>query len=351
MEAKRIHEDITQILYKIEDQYGRIIKYKDSIPVIEVDLIQKDIQELYECFFDLRLLAESMRRKRMQAEIASENPAIVASPSQPEVKDEVTQPKVDSTISISLPAPEISEEATEIDLVVQEVEKEQHKEVEEKQDNEVEKEQHIEAEKELEDFKNEQSSDLAEENKKPVEIKEVKVDPIVASPTPTPIAWQKTFDASQGQIPPASSPVSPKVDLLKEREKDFVPTVRKIEFKPQNSTPETKKESLLDKAASLYDKIAKPSDKSPVNPAGRQPVSNIKSAIGINEKFTYLKELFKNNVAEYNEALDKLNDFENYADAEDCFQELKEKYNWDPESKSFQGLADLLYRRYLHNAG
>jgi hypothetical protein len=162
---------------------------------------------------------------------------------------------------------------------------------------------------------------------------------------------KKTFDASQGQVAPAASPVSPKVDLLKEREKDFVPTVRKIEFKPQSSAPEVKKESLLDKAASLYDKIAKPGEKSPVTTAGRQSVSNIKAAIGINEKFTYLKELFKNNVAEYNEALDKLNDFENDADAEDFFQELKEKYNWDSESKSFQGLADLLFRRYLHNAG
>jgi hypothetical protein len=129
------------------------------------------------------------------------------------------------------------------------------------------------------------------------------------------------------------------------------PTVRKIEFKPEPVTvTDGKKESLFEKAASLYDKIAKPVDKTLAGQATRQPVSNIKAAIGINEKFAYLKELFKNNVNDYNEALEKLNNFESYAEAEDYFQELKAKYDWDSESKSFQGLADLLNRRYLHNA-
>jgi hypothetical protein len=139
------------------------------------------------------------------------------------------------------------------------------------------------------------------------------------------------------------------VDLLQERQKDFVPTVRKIELKPEPIAADPKKESLFDKAASLYDKIAKPAEKSLASQASQNPISNIKSSIGINEKFAYLKELFKNKQEEYNEALDKLNNFENYSEAEDYFQELKLKYSWDPESKSFQGLAELLNRRYLHN--
>ena len=174
----------------------------------------------------------------------------------------------------------------------------------------------------------------------------------------SPIAWQKTFDASDAKETGATSTsesipvvaVSPKVDLLQERQKDFVPTVRKIEFKPEPVTVDSKKESLFDKAASLYDKIAKPAEKTVATQASQNPISNIKSSIGINEKFAYLKDLFKNNMAEYNESLDKLNNFENYGEAEDFFQELKSKYSWDPESKSFQGLAELLNRRYLHNA-
>jgi hypothetical protein len=100
----------------------------------------------------------------------------------------------------------------------------------------------------------------------------------------------------------------------------------------------------------LYDKIAKPTDKTVATQASRQPISNIKSSIGINEKFIYLKDLFKNNINDYNEALEKLNNFDSYEEAEDFFQDLKQKYGWDPDSKSFQGLADLLSRRYLHNA-
>jgi len=63
MDAKRIHEDITHLLYKVEEQYGRIIHSKDSIPLIEVDLALKDVRDLYESFLDLRTAAELKRRK------------------------------------------------------------------------------------------------------------------------------------------------------------------------------------------------------------------------------------------------------------------------------------------------
>jgi hypothetical protein len=190
----------------------------------------------------------------------------------------------------------------------------------------------------------------AEEKQEPKA--EVKVEAVIESlapikkeEVPKSNDWQRTFE-SKTNIP--EQVTAPKKDLLQERERDFVPTVRKIELKPEPiGADANKKETLFDKAASLYDKIAKPIDKSIASQASKQPISNIKAAIGINEKFTYLKELFKNNITDYNESLEKLNNFDNYAAAEDYFQELKSKFNWNPDSKSFQGLADLMGRRYL----
>ena len=307
MDSKRIHEDITHLLNKVVEQYSRILEYDNSVPIMEVDLALKDVRDLYEAVLDLRTISEIQRRKSQDSEVPTKT---------------ISTPVIE-TVALETSQLEISEAPFSA-------------EVEPDKASEVVIESVVEPEK------------TVVEVTPPVEIK---LDE-------SPIAWQKTFDASDAKETGATSTsesipvvaVSPKVDLLQERQKDFVPTVRKIEFKPEPVTVDSKKESLFDKAASLYDKIAKPAEKTVATQASQNPISNIKSSIGINEKFAYLKDLFKNNMAEYNESLDKLNNFENYGEAEDFFQELKAKYSWDPESKSFQGLAELLNRRYLHNA-
>ena len=301
MNANRIHEDITRLLYKIEEQYSHILQQKDQISILDVDVALKDITVLYEAFWDLRAIADYHRKQTPETT--------------EKTKDVVKNQPIAETPAPINQAQEIQEKAQP-----------------------------------------ETNASLSEKTEK-TQIVE-----------PAPIAWQRTFDASttapEDLAKPSPSPVNgldtgasippqvtaPKVDLLKEREKDFVPTVKRIEFKPDPSAPEVKRESsIFEKAASLYDKIAKPVEKTINSQVNKQPISNIKSSIGLNERLGYLKDLFGNNPNEFNEALDKLNNFDSYAEAEDYFQELKNKYNWDPEGKSFMKLAELLSRRYLHS--
>jgi hypothetical protein len=303
MDVRRIQEDINHLLIKLEEQYSRILTYKEQIPTVEVDLVLKDVRDLYEVFLDLRTAAELQRRKPLAAQVEEKPLVAVETPVELKIEPVAELAKVEEVKTEPATIPVL--EATVADEPIAEI----------KVEEPVEKIEPVEA-----------IIAEIEEKQKPEEL-------LVALPS---------------EKPPV---IAPKVDLLQERQKDFVPTVRKIEFKPEPAPViDGKKESLFEKAASLYDKIAKPTEKTVVGQATRQPVSNIKAAIGINDKFAYLKELFKNNVNDYNEALEKLNNFESYAEAEDFFQELKAKYEWDPESKSFQGLADLLNRRYLHNA-
>lgn len=84
--------------------------------------------------------------------------------------------------------------------------------------------------------------------------------------------------------------------------------------------------------------------------AGRlraKPITSIKSAIGINEKFQYLNDLFKGNVQDYNESLDTLNNFTSLGDAEAHFNTLRNKFGWDMETPSASGLYELVVRRYI----
>jgi hypothetical protein len=304
MDVRRIQEDINHLLIRLEEQYSRILAYKEQIPTVEVDLVLKDVRDLYEVFLDLRTAAETQRRKPLSVSV-EETP--VAKVETAVVEAEI-EPVVELTKVEEVKSEPVLNPVSEVAMLAE---------------------------------------PIAEVNvEEPIE----KIAPVEAA---TPVIEEKQKPEELAVALPSEKPpvITPKVDILQERQKDFVPTVRKIEFKPEPSpVTDGKKESLFEKAASLYDKIAKPAEKTVAGQATRQPVSNIKAAIGINEKFAYLKELFKNNVNDYNEALEKLNNFESYGDAEDFFQELKSKYEWDPESKSFQGLADLLNRRYLHNA-
>ncbi|MFN5318812.1 MAG: hypothetical protein ACK5CY_08220 [Bacteroidia bacterium] len=291
MDVRRMQEEINHLLIKLEEQYGRILSYNEKIPVVEIDLVLKDVRDLYEGFLDLRTAAEWQRR--------NEKPAEQAAPqAQP-----VSKPEAAITNVQAAPASVKSETTAIVETAKVE----------------------------------EPAKESAKEDESTVASAPKVQDPVIA-----------TNVALPSENPPV---VGPKVDLLQERQKDFVPTVRKIGLKtpePEPVVSEPKKESLFDKATSLYDKITKPAEKTVAGQVSRQPISNIKAAIGINEKFLYLKELFKNNVNDYNEALEKLNNFDSYMEAEDFFQELKTKYSWNPESKSFQGLAELLNRRYLH---
>lgn len=318
MDVRRIHEDINQLLIRLEEQYGRILAYEnDAPPTIEMDLVLKDVRDLYECFIDLKTIAQ-IRRKQLEQNASKQQPVevpvqeLTAAPAEPESK--VAEER--STV-LNTETPVAEQKAVELNTEEEKVN--------------------------LTDSTNWQKTVEAT-------VADQAVEETKKAPSEKKSEARFAADPVAVALPSEKPPVvAPKVDLLQERQKDFVPTVRKIEFKaPEPAPAETKKESLFEKAASLFEK--KQNDKTLASQASRQPISNIKAAIGINDKFSYLKELFKNNVNEYNEALEKLNNFDSYADAEDYFQELKAKYGWDPESKPFQGLADLLNRRYLHNA-
>jgi len=76
-------------------------------------------------------------------------------------------------------------------------------------------------------------------------------------------------------------------------------------------------------------------------------ISNLKDAIGINEKFNFIHELFDGVLNDYNEAIDKLNDFEELENAMNFYTELKEKYNWDENKNSFILLKNFIERKFI----
>jgi len=78
----------------------------------------------------------------------------------------------------------------------------------------------------------------------------------------------------------------------------------------------------------------------------KDKIIDLKSAIGINEKFYFINELFDGNMKDYNEVIEVLNGFETLAEATNYFKEIKEKSNWDEGSDAVKQLTDFIERRY-----
>ena len=72
----------------------------------------------------------------------------------------------------------------------------------------------------------------------------------------------------------------------------------------------------------------------------------LKSLIGINEKFMFINELFDGNLREYNETIETLGGFGNLNDASDYLDLLRKKHFWDTGSRAFKKLSEIIGKRF-----
>jgi hypothetical protein len=87
-------------------------------------------------------------------------------------------------------------------------------------------------------------------------------------------------------------------------------------------------------------------DKSLAAKMKKSPIKDLKAAIGINEKFKLINQLFEGNLQKYNENVSKLNEFSSFEEAEKCIRFLKAEYNWEETNEVYAELCELVTRRY-----
>lgn len=98
---------------------------------------------------------------------------------------------------------------------------------------------------------------------------------------------------------------------------------------------------------SIHDLIAsRRSDRSISTRIQHHPISNLKNAIGLNEKFIFVYELFGGNTQEYSAAIDRLNSMPGRDEAIGLMESMREQYHWDIDNMAFQKLVDMVARRY-----
>lgn len=78
-----------------------------------------------------------------------------------------------------------------------------------------------------------------------------------------------------------------------------------------------------------------------------KPISDLRTAIGINEKFQFVNDLFDGQIEKYNEAIMNLNNCSSGNEAKWLLKDLKNQYNWKEENEAYNRIQTFVNRRYL----
>lgn len=80
----------------------------------------------------------------------------------------------------------------------------------------------------------------------------------------------------------------------------------------------------------------------------KTPIDDLRKAIGLNQKFLLINELFDGDADTYNASIDQLNGSSSFTAATTWIQsELRNRFDWDDESTTVQDFLDLVERRFL----
>jgi hypothetical protein len=146
-------------------------------------------------------------------------------------------------------------------------------------------------------------------------------NPIVVAPEPTPVT-------EPAQL---SEPISLKETLI---EKESIPVKEVHEI------------ILTDESYSLNEKLKEYKEELSES-LQNAPIKDLKKAIGINDRFVFINELFQGDETSFERSIKTINGFSIYAEAEFWIRrELKTKLGWDLQSESVKQFDALVKRRF-----
>lgn len=120
-------------------------------------------------------------------------------------------------------------------------------------------------------------------------------------------------------------------------------------FSPTRKTV-TSKTTLDLFGANLYERVAdrfgEDSDNSIAARIERSKFTDLRMAIGINEKFLFINELFEGNTTAYNKVIDELNTFQSLNGAKTHLIELSVQFQWPQDSVAKEKLSRLVERKF-----
>lgn len=139
-----------------------------------------------------------------------------------------------------------------------------------------------------------------------------------------------------------------------QKEPEQQPTQQDFDFNPlteiptlsQQHTAREINELLAIRDASLNDKL-KENKVEVGHVVGEHPIKDLKKAIGVNDRYVFINELFRGDEVMYERSLKTINAFRIFAEAEYWIErELKVKLGWEEHKETTRHFYQLIKRRF-----
>ncbi len=194
-------------------------------------------------------------------------------------------------------------------------------------------------------------------NKEPDNVPGPEVEPepepeITPEPEPEPEVEPEIEPEVEPEEEPAPVPYAgeePADEAIVENDRDVMPAEEEP-AKPEDPPPADHRPrttaDLFSGTTTIADSYQGKKDNtiaSRVVPAG---VKDLKKAIGINDKFLFINELFRGDPSVYNSAIDKLNEAGGMAEAATALNTYREEYSWASNSEAYHRLSRIVQSKY-----
>jgi hypothetical protein len=157
---------------------------------------------------------------------------------------------------------------------------------------------------------------------------------------------RKAEFAKKMEVQSRQAPVKP--SLLFDDEPDVPTLIHQPNYKePLKNGSREINESVAVEKPSLNDFLKKETKEIGHKLSETGAVKDLKKAIGINDRFVFINELFRGDDAMYERSIKTINNFSIYAEAQYWMErELKIKLGWDDSKQSAQDFYALVKRRF-----
>ncbi|KAA3642654.1 MAG: hypothetical protein DWP98_13360 [Bacteroidetes bacterium] len=292
MDSNSKRKEINALIDNIKQHSDRLSDVK-TIPMLELSVILSKINRLHETTVILKYLIA--QEQGWEAEEFSSDILFKAK--------QKARPSEERSLDAEAQVQSMNESDDQDEIYVEmEVDESDVKSIDLEDDEEIFIEMEVESDEDEEDYihgDSQEDEDLNEENQINIEVEETIVS---------------TIDGADEEV------VN---EIIKNLEDENIGNLPDIN------------EQYAEADASLGDQLQK------------QPITDLVSAIGLNERYFYANELFDGDLDEFKNELNTLNTFDNREDALKHFNNLANKHNWNKSSEMSKALHLLVERRFL----
>ena len=137
------------------------------------------------------------------------------------------------------------------------------------------------------------------------------------------------------------SKIKPQDEITQEKEKEL----QKNADEKQKDTIKTIAEKFQGSSHYIYESLSEKSQQENISSKLQSsPITDIAAAIGVNDKFKLIRDLFNGDTDSYRKTIEILNNATNFNEA---FNYISTSLNWDMEDGSVQFILELVRRKFI----